>query len=211
MEEGITVDSLSPLENREGYEIALSDGSRLRVIAPFSRELEEFLPDVSIEDCRRLHRQSECYLRGLSLLSRREHSSMQLTAKLLQRGFSHNEINPVLHILKQEDSLSDMRFAEQWISQRVSTHPEGPYPLIAGLRRRGIDAKLASSVVNSYFDEENRLKQVCLTYLLKLNRNNTPIDELVKKAKKRGFANNILEACIAEFYTYTGIEYSVEK
>ena len=58
-----------------------------------------------------------CYLKGLSLLVRREHSRKELMGKLLLRSFSEQTIEHSLGRLEQDGSLSDARFAEAFVSR----------------------------------------------------------------------------------------------
>ena len=55
----------------------------------------------------------------LYLLSRREYSQKELLTKLLQKGFSHEEITPVLEELTQSDWQSNARFAENFARNRL--------------------------------------------------------------------------------------------
>lgn len=55
----------------------------------------------------------------LYLLSRREYSQKELLTKLLQKGFSRPEIDPILAELAENDWQSDTRFAENYTRARL--------------------------------------------------------------------------------------------
>lgn len=86
------------------------------------------------------------------LLSRREHSRVELHRKLLARGFSENLVWQVLVELAQLGHLSDERFTESYVRYRVD-QGFGPLRIAAELQQRGIDkalyeAMLSDDVVN---------------------------------------------------------------
>ncbi|MDX5298523.1 MAG: recombination regulator RecX [Gammaproteobacteria bacterium] len=56
---------------------------------------------------------------ALRLLARREHSRFELAQKLRQRQFSEAVIDHALSVCEQEDWLSDARYAEAFIRQRL--------------------------------------------------------------------------------------------
>lgn len=62
----------------------------------------------------------EIYKKCLSLLALREHSCFELNQKLLQRGYSREEINQVLDQLIEQKLQSDERFAEMYLHSRSS-------------------------------------------------------------------------------------------
>jgi regulatory protein len=209
MEDCPELKKLTQTADGNGYTVVFADGSSFVIRHPFAVELEAALPSPDFDLCRRLSTRSDCYHRALALLARREHSALQLRRKLITRDFDNPTISTVLGVLEAENSLSDERFAETWLASRLSGHPEGRTRLIAGLMQRGIDGGLARRALDCYLaDNPEALRNACLTYLIKLNRNNTPTEELIEKAKKRGFDRNIIADCADEFYTCTGKSYT---
>ena len=75
---------------------------------------------------------------AMDLLSRREHSRLELSTKLRQREFSAAEITAALDRLQQEGLLSDQRFAESFVYQRVAKG-YGPIRIRHELQQRGVD------------------------------------------------------------------------
>ena len=73
----------------------------------------------------------------MRLLARREHSTLELTRKLDQRGFDLNEVGRVLQALCDQGLLSDRRFAEGFVRARVS-RGLGPVRIRRELAERGI-------------------------------------------------------------------------
>lgn len=74
----------------------------------------------------------------MRLLARREHSRLELNNKLLSRGFEQAKIDNVLDKLVRNDWLSDRRFAECYVRQRIEKG-FGPSRIDYELRQLGID------------------------------------------------------------------------
>ncbi|MFW5825483.1 MAG: regulatory protein RecX [Marinobacter sp.] len=74
---------------------------------------------------------------ALRLLARREHSRLELSLKLRQRGTSPQVIEQVLDDFEERGWLSDARFAEVFVRQRLASG-YGPLKIQADLRQRGV-------------------------------------------------------------------------
>ena len=83
---------------------------------------------------------------ALRLLTRREHTRLELQHKLARRAFAAELIEQVLDELTRDDLLSDARFAELYTSQRADKG-YGPLRIAAELRERGVDPQLADQAL----------------------------------------------------------------
>ncbi len=83
----------------------------------------------------------------IRLLARREHSRRELARKLIQREYTLEQCEPILSDLEAEGLLSDERFTEAYVHQRLNAG-YGPVRIRADLFDRGIAAEL----VNAYLD-----------------------------------------------------------
>ena len=78
---------------------------------------------------------------ALDLLSRREHSRVELANKLRQREFDAEEIASVLDRLQQEGLQSDQRFCENFIYFRAKKG-RGPARIRHELSQKGVSEAL---------------------------------------------------------------------
>ena len=85
------------------------------------------LPDTSPRDAR---------IAAMRLLTRREHSSQEIKQKLVYKGFDSALIENLIKELRQENLLSDERFAESYVRSRIS-RGYGPSRIRQELRQRG--------------------------------------------------------------------------
>jgi len=83
---------------------------------------------------------------AMDLLSRREHSTYQLTQKLRRRDFDLDEIEAALDRLQRENLQSDSRFIESTVDSRVNAG-FGPIKIKYELRQKGISMER----VDDYF------------------------------------------------------------
>lgn len=90
--------------------------------------------------------------RALGLLARREHSTLELKRKLLQRGYPKELAFPTVEALSVEGLLSESRYAEEWTRSRIS-RGQGPLKIRAGLRQQGLDdAQIERALANAPAD-----------------------------------------------------------
>lgn len=75
---------------------------------------------------------------ALRLLARREHSRLELSRKLKQRGWVDCDVELVIDELADENLQSEERFAESFVRQRVA-RAYGPMRIRAELSERGLD------------------------------------------------------------------------
>lgn len=79
--------------------------------------------------------------RAMDLLARREHSREELCKKLVLKGYSSEEITPVVNQLREEGLQDDVRFTEIYISYRANAG-FGPRRIRLELQERGVDEPL---------------------------------------------------------------------
>jgi regulatory protein len=87
---------------------------------------------------------------AIGLLSRREHSVLEIKQKLKLRGFTDDEIDQSVERLLENNLLSEERFTESYINMRKH-RGFGPLRIANELRERGVD----SGLVDSCMDKEN--------------------------------------------------------
>ena len=105
---------------------------------------------------------SDIYNKALNLLSRREHSSLELYNKLLQRKFPSKLIEETLVWLKERDLQSNERFAGSFVRVRQGQGC-GPLRIKRELKEKGVDAELFSSLVDPddfcWFESANKVRE----------------------------------------------------
>lgn len=77
----------------------------------------------------------------MDLLARREHSVVELRAKLVAREFAPDAIDAAIDSLVSEGLISDDRFAAAFVASRVR-RGQGPIRIRGELKQRGVAASL---------------------------------------------------------------------
>ena len=89
---------------------------------------------------------------ALRLLARREHSTQELTAKLLVRGFELGAVAEVVSALAAKNLVSDARFVEEFVAARLR-RGAGPAKIRDELRNRGVVEGLVEDALDVRRDE----------------------------------------------------------
>ena len=119
---------------------------------------------------------------AVKLLSRREHSALEIRDKLLKRDFEEQEIAQAISELQQGGWLSDERFAEAYIRMR-QLKGFGPIRIAIELNERGVEESITDALLHA--DDENWQQILEQQYLKKYK--NRPIEDYNDKAKRIRF------------------------
>jgi regulatory protein len=119
---------------------------------------------------------------AVKLLSRREHSALELRDKLLKRDFNEEEITRAIAELQQGGWLSDERFAEVYIRMRQQKG-YGPIRIAMELNERGVD----EDIVGKYLHQDDESWQQILEQQYLKKYRNKPIEDYNDKAKRIRF------------------------
>ena len=87
--------------------------------------------------------------RAVGLLSRREHSRLELTRKLCERGLAADEVEAAVEKLAKDGWQDDARFAQFLLRSRVSGG-YGPIRIRAELATHGLDREAISSALAEF-------------------------------------------------------------
>jgi len=91
--------------------------------------------------------------KAVGLLSRREHSALELRRKLLQRGFDETEVERALAHLAERGLQDDERFAQS-LGRIRANGGHGPHRLRAELAQHGLRAEQVASALDASGDPE---------------------------------------------------------
>ena len=126
---------------------------------------------------------------AVRLLSRRDHSVLELRRKLNQRDFPRDEIEDALEDLIKRNYLSDERFSEAYIHVRKQKG-FGPLRIASELKERGVD----ESVYRDYLSASSGSWEQVLERVYQAKYRGSPVKDFNEKAKRmrflqyRGFA-----------------------
>ncbi len=142
---------------------------------------------------RALKVERDAYHVAVGLLSRREHTQLELTTKLQQKGFAEPAITAALALLIEHDLQSDQRFIEDLVRSRM-LKGYGPLRIKHDCRQRGI----AESLLDDYLGcaSFDWLHLARTTYAKKYQENQQiDYSEKAKRVRfmqSRGFPSDII-------------------
>ena len=137
---------------------------------------------------------------ALEILSRREHTRLELARKLKAKEFSLIEIDELLINLEREGLQSDARFTESYVHSR-SRRGFGPLRIKYELQQRGISSDLVDTHVD--FNDQVWLQNSYREYEKKFGVHSVKSTQDQAKCMRflqsRGFTNDIIRKTIDEF------------
>lgn len=142
--------------------------------------------------------------RAIQILTPREHSAHELRLKLLKRNIEHDKIEAIIAYLIELNYLSDERFAEAYVAERIRKG-DGPLKIRSNLQKRGVDRSLVESFVSSDDDIWIERASDVLNKRFLPNDNEESrlhIDEWKKRRNllmNRGFPSHIVRAALGDF------------
>ena len=140
------------------------------------------------------------YDAALRLLARREHSRRELHSKLQLRAYEAQQIEQALDRLCEQDYLSDQRFAEAYVAERVAKG-FGALRIEAELRERGIDGAATAAVLAPFAE---RWESLLADLLQRKFGSEPPADrrEWLKRARflqSRGFRADSIRRVLGDY------------
>lgn len=99
---------------------------------------------------------------AMRLLTQRDHSASELKQKLILKGYTLDEVNPILLLLAQSGAINDQRYTENHIRFRRSKG-YGPEWISQELRLKGIPIEMIAQHLdiadNAWFTEVRKVWQ----------------------------------------------------
>ena len=117
-----------------------------------------------------------CTEQALRYLSLREHNEKELRLKLKQKNYDENTIESTLTFLKEDGSLSEMRYALSFVRSSNKRHPEGKSMLLQRLLAKGADKETSVKALDELYTED---------YIRSL------VSDAVSKLTRKGKTDNI--------------------
>ena len=118
--------------------------------------------------------------RILHLLSYRSRSSKELENHLIKRGFSKENINPVLEELKTKGYIDDKAFTEVYASYLIQTKLLGKNAVYHHFKKHQIDRDFLDKIINDGYR-----KHPPRVSILKIMQKKFPDSDFSKKNEKR--------------------------
>ena len=149
---------------------------------------------------------------ALGLLSEREYSEKKLTEKLSQTGYCERDIEKIIRYLKDNNFLSDSRFAESYIRLRIESKSrryieqklfqKGISPECVRESFDNIEAEMADSGIDSSELKLQAIKKVLRSKLSTEDEGNKEkITSVIQKLLRQGFNYSDINEAISDYFS----------
>ena len=140
--------------------------------------------------------------RAIDLLSRREHSRVELQRKLIRHADSAEQLEQLLDDLEQEKWLSDERFAHSLLNRRA--HKHGSRRIIQELKQNGISAQHIATLEASLRDTEfDRAYDVWERKFNQLPADDKAYAKQYRFLVSRGFSPSVFQQILSHVKSHT--------
>jgi regulatory protein len=141
---------------------------------------------------------ADIYLRALNLLSRRDHTTVELQRKLAVRGFSADSIADLLEQLTGKGYLDDRRFAERWTEAAIRNGRGYGLRIRQELQKKGIPREIAAEAVDhaaTEYPEHDSLAAIVSRRFSAFDPASAPLKEkqrVYSYLQRRGFSIQVI-------------------
>lgn len=175
----------------QGYQVLVHEGFPFFITADVFRaqhlSVGQELSEAQCSELKALQQKRNCYSQAMVYLARREHTALELTQKLVQKGYEIPIIRPTLEQLAEENLLSEYRYALLAIEQRQKKSPEGRILMAQRLAAKGVNREDAQRALDELYQEESIVEYVQKAYLQAVKK--VGEDKVRYHLQKKGFSS----------------------
>ncbi len=175
----------------QGYQVLAQEGFPFFITADVFRSLHlsvgQKLSETEYHELKEAQTRRNCRLQAMTYLARREHTALELTQKLTQKGYEMHIIKAVLGRLADDNLLSEYRYALLAIEQRQKKSPEGRVMMAQRLAAKGVNREDANRALDECYQEEAIAEYVQKAYTQAVKK--VGEDKVRLQLQKKGFSS----------------------
>jgi regulatory protein len=166
------------------------------------------LSDADIEALARSDQFRRCLNAAANYLSYRPRSESELKERLARRNFDADSITAVLALLKEQNLVDDLTFAQFWRDSRQSSRPISQQLTRLELRQKGVAEDIIDQVVDTVNDDDSAY-QAAMGKLRSLTQTDYPSfrRRLGGYLKRRGFSYGVINQTVRRIWQEQGDQY----
>jgi len=184
-------------------------GLHKEVVVRFGLRRGDELTKENIDRITSSEEQALAKQKALQLLHYRMRSEHELRAKLFEKEFPPEAIDPVIEELRTSGLIDDLKFARAVIHDAQLKQPTGKYRLQQKLRSKGIASSIINTVLTEIFSEDDETTAALAAAKKQLRRysqSRKPVEsqELPKRIARylaqRGFRWSSISAALKKVF-----------
>jgi regulatory protein len=100
------------------------------------------LTDEQIENLKTKDLAEVIHQSALRLLNYRQRTTVEMTKRLILKGYDREQVKAVVDRLQENHLLDDTQFAESWVSDRITLHPRSKRLMAYEMMNKGLDGQV---------------------------------------------------------------------
>ena len=151
---------ISKRKNRHLYDIFIDNEPKLsvsskKVLKKFGLETGLFFQPEEFYELRQQIElfEAECIL--IQFLQYRFRSKKEVQLKLRKKNISQSVIETLIEKYENKGFINDENFAESYMLDLISHHPQGSYAIKQKLKQKGISSEIIQRLSEEYLSEDN--------------------------------------------------------
>jgi len=156
------------------------------------------LSEEKISQLQSLDEHEKALQSALRYLSFRNRSEYEVSKKMSEKGFAHQEIETVIKELKAKNYLGDNIFAKEWVENRTANKPRGRKLLIYELKQKRVNDEEIQNAMEGLVEEE----KLALRAIEKISNRIMPLEKNQFRKKisdylfRRGFRYDVISKIV---------------
>jgi regulatory protein len=111
------------------------------------------LNDDQINDLQNKDQIEVIHLSAMRLLNYRQRTSVEMTNRLLKKGYEPVQVKVVVDRLLENHLLDDSQFAENWVADRQRLHPRSKRLMSLEMKNKGLDRLTIDAALTQVEDD----------------------------------------------------------
>ncbi|HOK18228.1 MAG TPA: regulatory protein RecX [Caldisericia bacterium] len=128
----------------------------------------------------------DCLNFTLKLLTRRDYFSKELKMKLIEKGYSPNDIDEVIIYLTKEKFIDDESLVERKINY-LQNKGWGEFKIYHYLIQKGISKEFVNNSLKNYLDNELEIKNI-----IKYSKKKKEFEKKVRYLTSKGYRESLV-------------------
>ncbi len=128
--------------------------------------------DLNEEQIARLEQQDSGEValeNAVKFISYRSRTKSEIRRRLLEKGFSDQEIDKVLEHLRSSGLVADEQYARSWVESRSASHPRSRRLMTMELRQKGVSNLDIEKALEETEDDDTLAYQAAVRYARRLS------------------------------------------
>lgn len=188
--------------NKERYNVFIDDefsfSADMEDVVKYSISIDREIEQCELEKLKNTCEFSKAHKYALTLISKMDYTSFEITNKLKLKGYSIDTINEVLDKLYYYKFIDDEKYLKKYISYCLRIKKYGKNKIIAELRKRGFNSSDIEEIKIDEDEEYDNIKTAAIKKLNSLEGKENLKPKLYRYLLSKGYEYDLIKKAIDE-------------